>query len=82
VKGDFAALRREDVAVGGETVVTWVLRAHVTSSGDAVSTIASTIWYSPRYRLAVQTHAQARGSFGGMQFQSDTTEKLVSVTPS
>lgn len=81
VKSEFTALRQEDVVVGGETVSTWVLRAQVQTSGDVTSTIASTIWYSPRYRLAVQTHANGRGSFSGFQFESDTTEKLVSVTP-
>lgn len=81
VKSQFTALRQEEIVIGGEPVVTWVLGAQVQTTGDVNSTIVSTIWYSPRYRLAVQTHAKANGSFSGIRFESDTTEKLVSVTP-
>ena len=81
LKADLTALRREDVMVGGETVSTWVLRVVTSTSGDVTSNGTTTLWYSPHHRLVAKSHSQMKGTFGGVQYESDTTEELTSTKP-
>ena len=82
VHAAFKVARTETVTIGGEAVPCVVLDNTVTTTGDIVSTTTSTIWASEKYRIIVQQHDVASGSYGAFTFKSDKTSKLLSMRPS
>lgn len=82
VRATFTAVRPEALTVGGVAVDTWVVQGHITTTGDISSTIDTTTWWSPRHSIAVREDASGRGTYSGVSFQSETSERLRSLQPS
>lgn len=69
------------VAVAGASVATFVVTSTTTLSGTTL-VVKETDWYSPEFRLPVQTTVSVRGGIAGYTIRSDTVSVLTSSRPS
>lgn len=74
-------LRAEKVTVGGEAVDAVVIQTTTKTIGEFTVTADSTTWWSLKHSIAVRTDTKARGSYTGMEFETDTSERLRSLDP-
>jgi hypothetical protein len=73
-------LRRENAALVGRDLVTYVISSEVRTTGQLSGTIAATLWYSPEVGLTVHRITDADESYAGYPFKSHS-EDVLTGTP-
>ncbi|MCU1591501.1 MAG: hypothetical protein JWP11_2757 [Frankiales bacterium] len=74
--------RRETLTIGGARTQTVVVASTLRLTGDITYTGQMETWYDPAHRLTAKEHTKGSGTVSGLQFTTDITSVLRSLSPS
>jgi hypothetical protein len=72
---------RRTTKIGGKSLVVYVVKVTLTTSGQINSTSTDTEWFSPALRLTVRDIGTISGKYGPFSFTGSFTRTLTSTTP-